>query len=479
MIQLITNVPGFTNDIAEEIRLFLGMVEISSDAVEDPEFSCEILFQNNAAVCTLTPFQVNSSVKVQEYSDALDKKRQEKRAVKLAVYRAMQQVFTVETPWGSLTGIRPTKLFRDIAARSSEEEASLQFSEIFSVRPDKLSLVEAIHRVQKPIISSVTGKIADIYFGVPYCKTRCLYCSFGSEVSKSRNQLKEYLFHFKSEIAASAAILKKYGFTVRSAYFGGGTPTVFCEEDLHELLSFIEEQYSGLKNKEFTVEAGRPDTITPEKLKILRAHGVTRISINPQTMNEKTLHLIGRSHSAESVYTCFQNAREAGFENINMDTIAGLPGETLSDFRYTLDEIMKLGPESLTVHTLAIKKSSRLKDKLAEYPLPRPETTEKMVAAGAEAARSLKMQPYYMYRQKYMNGNLENVGYCLPGFECIYNIDMMEETVTVMAHGANTITKRVFGGENRVERIANPKNVPTYFEKLPLILENKDRFFGN
>ena len=225
------------------------------------------------------------------------------------------------------------------------------------------------------------------------------------------------------------------------------------------------------------MEAGRPDTITPEKLRVLKDCGVSRISINPQTMQDKTLRTIGRFHTGEDIRRAFAQAREAGFTSINMDVIAGLPGETLADFASTLTQIREMGPENLTVHTLAIKRSSRLKERLEEYPLPDGETAEAMVRLGAEEAARMGMEPYYMYRQKYMNGNLENVGYARPGTECMYNIDMMEETVSILAHGAGAMTKRVYGGENRVERLPNPKDVPTYFAKLPRLFERKQALF--
>lgn len=226
-----------------------------------------------------------------------------------------------------------------------------------------------------------------------------------------------------------------------------------------------------------TVEAGRPDTITQEKLAVLRAAGVGRVSINPQSMNERTLRLIGRSHTPEEIKTAFHMAREAGFASINMDVIAGLPGETEDDMRHTLDEIVRLAPDNLTVHTLALKRSSRLVEKLGEYPLPEAEVAEAMVTAGAEAAHALGMRPYYMYRQKYMRGNLENVGYALPGKECVYNIDMMEDTTSIMAHGAGAMTKCIYDAERRVERVPNPKDIATYIAKIDRLAEEKRRMY--
>lgn len=479
MVQLITNEKAdrFRNDIAEEIRLFLGMVEIEPEG-EQPELVCTVTLEAHKAICRLSPMEIVGEAEVTAYSGALEEKRQQKRAVKLCTFRAMKQHFPMATPWGSLTGIRPTKLYREILRSQGEEEADKEFSELFTVSSEKLSLCQTITRVQKPYIDSVGRRDADVYFGIPYCKTRCLYCSFGAEIAKKEDMLDTYVQHMKADIRQGARMLKELGYHLRCAYFGGGTPTVLSAQQLRELLTYAIEQYGDL-GAEFTVEAGRPDTITREKLQVLKDCGVGRISINPQTMQDKTLKTIGRFHTGDDIRRAFAEAKEVGFASVNMDVIAGLPGETLEDFADTLEQISIMHPENLTVHTLAIKRSSRLKEKLEEYPLPSGETAEAMVRLGAKAAADMGMEPYYMYRQKYMNGNLENVGYAKPGLECMYNIDMMEETVSILAHGAGAMTKRVFGGENRVERLPNPKDVPTYFEKQPVLFEKKRALFEN
>ncbi len=260
-------------------------------------------------------------------------------------------------------------------------------------------------------------------------------------------------------------------------YIGGGTPTVLSADQLDALLDHYEDTY-GSYGEECTVEAGRPDTITKEKLQVLRKHGVDRISINPQTMSDETLQRIGRLHTAAQIREAFELARSLDFRSINMDLIAGLPGEGIDDMARTLEQIQALGPDNLTVHTLAIKRSSRLKDQLDRYPLPSREDVEKMIDMGFSAAKAMGLWPYYMYRQKYQNGNLENVGYAANGMECVYNIDMMEETTSILAHGANAMTKRVFYGQNRVERIPNPKDVPTYGAKLDLLDRQKRALFS-
>ena len=478
MVQLITNVPQYSNDIAEEIRMFLGLVPITDTLEKDTELSVSVALDaqkqtasartepDGEAICIAYDF---------DSSDPLDQKRQEKRALKRAVYALMQKIKPMDMPWGSLTGIRPTKLLRELCERVGEREAIRQFSEVFSVRMDKLRLAATINAVQKPILASVQPNDLDVYIGIPYCKTRCLYCSFGAELAKP-NALEEYLPYLYRDIENGARLVRDGGYRVRAVYFGGGTPTVLSAAQLDALLSHYESTY-GSFGTECTVEAGRPDTITEEKLRVLREHGVERISINPQTMSDATLKCIGRMHTADQIKEAFHMARSLGFFSINMDLIAGLPGETVADMERTLSEISDLRPDNLTVHTLAIKRSSRLIDRLEEYPLPPREAVEQMIDMGFACARSIGLWPYYMYRQKYQNGNLENVGYAADGKLCVYNIDMMEETTSILAHGAHAMSKRVFAGQNRVERIPNPKDVPTYGAKLDWIDAQKRALF--
>ncbi len=476
MVRLITNTPQYFNDIAEEIRMFLGLVSITPEETPETKLFISAILndaeQTASAAADGEPITVTYTV---DDSDPLDRKRQEKRALKRAVYALMQRLYPTEMPWGSLTGIRPTKLLRELCERVGDEEAVRQFRQVFSVRIDKLRLAATINAVQKPIIASVKPNDVDIYVGIPYCKTRCLYCSFGAEIAK-KNAIAEYLPYLYKDIENGARLVRDGGFHVRATYLGGGTPTVLSAQELDLLLTRLETNYGGF-GMECTVEAGRPDTITKEKLQALRDHGVERISINPQTMSDETLRRIGRAHTAAQIKEAFALARSMGFSSINMDLIAGLPGETIADFERTLSEIKALRPDNLTVHTLAIKRSSRLKDRLDEYPLPPRSDVETMIDMGFSAAKEIGLWPYYMYRQKYQNGNLENVGYAADGKLCVYNVDMMEETTSILAQGAGAMTKRVFDSENRVERIPNPKDVPTYGAKLNVLDTAKRKLF--
>ena len=485
MIAIATNRSEYRNDIAEEIRLFLGLADIVLVEEIDPS-SAEIVFDlqlvqeglHYTAFARANALESIETFDLSENATALEKKKLEKRALKLACYHLLKQMYpAVATPWGSLTGIRPTKLFRELSQADGVQIAKERFLGVFDASPAKTELAARICAVQEPFIRSVQPNEIDIYVGIPFCKTKCLYCSFPSEVLGKQDRLTQYLDVLKRDIAAGAALVRENGLSVRSFYMGGGTPTVLNAGQMDELLSFIRAQY-GSFGIEATVEAGRPDTINREKLLILKSHGIGRISINPQTMNDQTLRRVGRSHTKDDIVRVYDLAREIGFDSINMDLIAGLPGETADDMQRSCDAIARRQPDNLTVHSLAIKRSSTLKKELDEHALSSAAEAEEMTRIGAACAAQMGMQPYYMYRQKYMSGNLENVGYALPGKECVYNIDMMEETASILSHGAGTMTKRVFHGQNRIERLPSPKDVPTYLAKLDRLIEDKQVFFA-
>ena len=505
MIQLLTNAPQYSNDIAEVIRLFFGMVKISQEGPAElclainlaPEQTVGTLEPGNhhcAIAITPAPSQeVDSACQRDSSVDTLDtdtencfpntldalrleQKRREKYALKRCVYALLQSAYPQVHPWGSLTGIRPTKLLREMTGRHGGAEALRQFTEVFSVTPQKRDLAVEICRVQADTLASVSARDVDIYVGIPYCKSRCLYCSFGAEVPRGQDVLSSYLATLLADIRAGGALVRDGGLRVRALYVGGGTPTVLSAPQLEELLGQIALAYGAFA--ETTVEAGRPDTITAEKLAVLRAQSIQRVSVNPQTMNDLTLQRIGRAHTAAQTEEAMALVRAAGFPVVNMDLIAGLPGESAADMAHTLSRIRQMAPENLTAHSLAIKRSSGLHQRLEQYPLPTAETTLQMLTMCAETAAAMGMQPYYLYRQKYMSGNLENVGYATPETVCRYNIDMMEESCSILAHGAGAMSKRVFSGENRVERLPNPKDAATYREKLPLLLERKRELFS-
>ena len=316
-----------------------------------------------------------------------------------------------------------------------------------------------------------------LYVGIPFCPTTCLYCSFTSyPISRWKGRTGLYLEALFKEMEYVAKKMK--GRPLDTIYFGGGTPTSLPAEDIDAILTRLDRLFDTKNALEFTVEAGRPDSITEEKLQVLRNHGITRIYINPQTMNQKTLDLIGRHHTVEMVKETFHMARELGFDNINMDLIMGLPEEDLDDVSRTLEEVEALRPDSLTVHSLAIKRAARLNMFKEEYGGLKISNTPEMIALSEASARRLGMEPYYLYRQKNMAGNFENVGYSLPGKACIYNILIMEELQTIAACGAGTTTKVVFPAENRRERCENVKEVEQYISRIDEMIGRKERILG-
>ncbi|MDR0840370.1 MAG: coproporphyrinogen dehydrogenase HemZ [Christensenellaceae bacterium] len=498
MVTLHTNRPDFFNDIAEEIRLFFDMAEVRLAEPGLCEGEAVITAMLNTAG---DPWQGLADVRLLDgrsaaYTEgypaalgsALVQKRHQKRCMKIAVFRALRQLFpNAHLPWGSLTGIRPTRLLRELVALEGPEGAKQTMLNTFDVSPDKLRLAAEILAAQQSVFAAQTPQDLDVYIGIPFCASRCLYCSFASEVRTAKTDMSAYLAALKRDIALGAAIAREGGYRIRSMYVGGGTPTVLTCAELADLLRHALSCYGGF-GLELTVEAGRPDTIDRQKLELLRGMGVSRISINPQTMNAATLERIGRAHTPQDSCACYALAREVGFDCVNMDIIVGLPGENLDDVRRTLSAIAAFPtpPENLTVHTLAVKRSSQLKRRLDEFPLPPSAEAEEMVRQSRFAAAGMGMAPYYMYRQKYMRGNLENVGYARPHKLCVYNVDMMEETTSIMAHGAGAMSKRCYAqgpGEDaqnqlRVERIPNPKDIASYIAKIEVVGEQKRALFG-
>ena len=316
-----------------------------------------------------------------------------------------------------------------------------------------------------------------LYVGIPFCPTTCLYCSFTSfpivKWEKRMDLYKEALF---KEMEYVAEQMKDR--PLSTIYFGGGTPTSLNPQDLDEILTKVEELFPVEQAVEFTVESGRPDSITREKLQVLRNHGISRISINPQTMKQATLDLIGRRHTVEDVKEKFLLARELGFDNINMDLIVGLPEETIDDVRQTMEEIKALRPDSVTVHSLAIKRAARLNIYKERYGNLKIVNTQEMIDLTAQYAEEMGLKPYYLYRQKNMAGNFENVGYAVPGKECLYNILIMEEKQTIAACGAGTTTKVYFPAENRIERAENVKEVEQYIDRIDEMIGRKEKLLG-
>ena len=399
-----------------------------------------------------------------------------KNVIKKLFYQMLVGRTGHELPWGSLTGIRPTKIALSRLEDGWKEDDIRRFmKETYMTSDEKINLSVEIAAREKRLMEPINYDSGySLYVGIPFCPTTCLYCSFTSyPISKWKGRTGLYLEALFKELEYTAEKMK--GRPLDTIYFGGGTPTSLPAEDIDAILCKLEQLFDTKNVLEFTVEAGRPDSITEEKLKVLASHGISRISINPQTMNQKTLDLIGRRHTVENVKEKFHMARELGFDNIHMDLIMGLPGEDLDDVKHTLEEIEALKPDSLTVHSLAIKRAARLNMFKEEYADLKISNTPEMIALSEACARRMGMEPYYLYRQKNMAGNFENVGYSLPGKACLYNILIMEELATIVACGAGTTTKVVFPSENRRERCENVKEVEQYISRIDEMIGRKEK----
>lgn len=384
-----------------------------------------------------------------------------------------------ELPWGTLTGIRPTKIaMTKFQEGMTEEQIYHYMKDTYYTSDEKIALSIEIAKREKQLLSTIDYEHGySLYIGIPFCPTTCLYCSFTSyPIGKWQGRTHLYLEALFHEMEYVAERMK--GRTLDTVYFGGGTPTSLPAEDLDRLITKLKDTFDFSSVQEFTVEAGRPDSITREKFEVLKKHGVDRISINPQTMNQETLDLIGRHHTVEMVKDCFKLAREMGFDNINMDLIIGLPEETIEDVVNTMEEIKALGPDSVTVHSLAIKRAARLNMFKERYADLKITNTQEMIDLTARYAREMGMEPYYLYRQKNMAGNFENVGYALPGKACIYNILIMEEKQTIAACGAGTTTKVLYASENRLERAENVKDVDLYIQKTDEMIARKEKLLA-
>lgn len=404
-----------------------------------------------------------------------------KKELKKQIYRVMHELTKAELPWGALTGIRPTKLIVtmiEAAPDVTDEEITSFLKENYYVTDEKAALGIQIARREIKLLEKIDYEEGySLYIGIPFCPTTCLYCSFTSyPIGAYAKKADDYVTALLKEISyASARFADR---KLNSIYIGGGTPTTLEPEQLERLLHAVRDSFDFSHNREFTVEAGRPDSITPEKLAVLLKYGVTRISINPQTMNQKTLDLIGRYHTVEQVKETFQLARKMGFDNINMDFIVGLPGETMEDIRFSMEEVQKLNPDSLTIHSLAIKRAARLNIMREQYKDFTIENNEQIMELCAAAAENMGMTPYYMYRQKNIAGNMENVGYARTGRAGIYNILIMEEKQTIVALGAGSVTKRIYP-DGRIERCANVKDVGQYIDRIDEMIERKENLFAD
>ena len=476
-VRLTTNLDWLYPELCEVIRLFLGDIPIAPDA---GECILKHIHEENSGKWTETAYIEGGILKthtVKAVYGGLEEKRTLKRAAKTAVFLLMSETMNRMPPWGSLTGIRPTRLIYEGMTRGiSLDEAEKWVQDEFFVSSEKASLLKEIVTMQEGIINPPDDTF-DLYIGIPFCVTRCAYCSFASGEIGNGKLTEPYVNALIQEIRETAAFMKKLHLRLRAGYMGGGTPTSLSASQIDRILDTVMNEFPGAA--EWTVEAGRPDTIDREKLLTLKKNGVDRISVNPQTFNDETLKIIGRRHTSDETLKAFHLARELGFDHINMDLIAALPGENFKDFERTLSIVTNLNPESVTVHSLAIKRSSKLHEQLTvqgtSHNQADCETADRMIRYARNTLSEGGWHPYYLYRQKYMAGNLENVGYAKRGRACLYNIGNMEETAKVLALGAGAISKWIFPRERRIERAPNVKNIEQYIARVHEMTERKKK----
>ena len=398
--------------------------------------------------------------------------------IKRNLYETMSFQTGYKPPWGILTGVRPTKKCNDyLTAGMPETAVRKRLIHDFYVSADKTDLILETCRNQKKINQMDTQKLVGIYIGIPFCPSRCTYCSFASN-EFNQTQIDLYLTALFQEIDYVSLMLKELGLFPESIYFGGGTPTALSEGDLDRLLSKVRENFDFDKVKEFTVEAGRPDTITIKKLESILKYGGTRISINPQSMNQKTLQIIGRNHTPASIIEAFNMAASVGIPVINADIIAGLPEEDIQDFMLTVEQVLRLQPQNITVHTLAMKRASKLKAMDKDYQYDSHASLAAMLTHSRASLNDQGYKPYYLYRQKQTAGNFENVGYARGDTQGIYNVRIMEERQSIIALGAGGISKVYFPLENRHERVPNVSDLHHYITRIQEMIKRKEAFIA-
>ena len=467
----------FEHDIYELIKAFYPEAEICMTYEAEETHFCDLLFVSSKAEGSYLIRYEGEGKSGQISIKESESRRENKDHLKYALYQDVLVKLTGRTlPWGNLTGIRPVKLAMGMLDTGlTNVQTAQEMRDRYLVSPKKTALAVAIANREKDILKDIDyDKGYSLYVGIPFCPSICLYCSFSSYPLKLwASRTDEYLDALCKEAEAVASLMKSLGRKLDTIYIGGGTPTTLEPYQLERLLDCLSRQfgYDGLL--EFTVEAGRPDSITKEKLASIHRFPVTRISVNPQTMNQTTLNLIGRKHSVEDTKKAFELAREQGFDNINMDLIVGLPGEDYAMVEYTLEQVKALDPDSLTVHSLAVKRAARLNIFRDQYQEMTFENNQEIMELTMKTAYEMEMSPYYLYRQKNMKGNFENVGYAKVDKAGIYNILIMEEKQPIIALGAGGSSKLVFDHERRIERVENVKDVTNYISRIDEMIQRK------
>ncbi len=465
----------YLDEVLSVIQLFYFGEKITQiDDILDDSIVIKSFIEKEVSICKIyknkkeVVYKENSLKNIEE--DMFSK--EEARLIKLTVFEAIKEIRNLDMPWGILTGVRPTKKINEMFKQGISETYIKDILKIkYLVKDEKIDLAIDIAKIEKNILKNNNKNKISIYLGIPFCPTRCVYCSFPSfNLNQYTKKVDLYLDCLEKEIVSMKDYINNY--EIESIYIGGGTPSSLDEKQFYRFLKMIDINFKK-PIVEYTIEAGRADTITRQKLKTMKDFNATRISINPQTMNDKTLKLIGRNHLEKEFLDAFYMAREEGHNNINTDIILGLTDETSKDVLYTMDKIFSLSPESLTVHTLALKRASRLNENIDSFNPSSFYEMEKMINITKEYAKNMGMHPYYMYRQKNMIGNFENVGYCKDGLECFYNIQIMEEKQTIISFGAGATSKFYFEDTNLIKRAFNVKSVDDYINRVDEMIKRK------
>lgn len=477
------------NELFELIRVFFPKEEIEfvDDINPSDEGLCIIssLVNSNGKLYSSTEVykcaelisksaeDINS---IKAYRDSIEKDI--KIGLKKSLYNALIDIAENEIPWGILTGIRPVKIVQELLNKGIDDNEIIRvLTGEYKLHDSKAYLILDIGKRQMKYLYPLDKRRFSLYISIPFCPTRCLYCSFPTlPMERFKNYIDKYVSTLLHEIKSIKRMTE--GMKINTVYIGGGTPTAIPPEKLEKI---IQEVYNSFSDniREFTVEAGRPDTLTLKYLKVLHDNNINRISINPQTMNDDTLKLIGREHTSEDIKRTYYLAKDVGFPVINMDLIVGLPGEGVDEIKNTLNEIEKLDPENLTVHTLSIKRGSRFIETLEEYDIEDQLTIGNMLNETVKFASRMNLIPYYLYRQKLILGNYENVGYAKPNMECIYNIAIMEEKETIIGAGMGAVSKIFYPDENRIERVPNFRDIKEYIERIDEEILKKENLIKN
>lgn len=479
MITVKLNQPGFEYDIHSLVKSFYPTEDVSVTA-EEKTFEEPVLVHMD--VCS-----TEDKIKAdfchakgeqpylgKEVSISGCDRKEIKNRLKRMLYEMLSEDTKKELPWGTLTGIRPTKIpMQFLEEGKSDEEIRAYMEKTYYCSDAKIDLSIEIAKRELSLLHQLDYENGySLYIGIPFCPSTCLYCSFTSyPLSMWKSRVDDYLDALEKEIDFTAVKFKDK--KLNSIYIGGGTPTTLTAEQLDRLIRKLKCSFDFSNLIEFTVEAGRPDSITKEKLMVLKQHDVSRISINPQTMKQKTLDILGRHHTVEQIEETFYLAREIGFDNINMDLIMGLPEETIEDVKATFERLKVLNPDNITVHSLALKRAARLNMFKEDYKDLKMVNTQEHLDVAQKAAEEMGLTPYYLYRQKNMAGNFENVGYAKPGKAGVYNVLIMEEKQTIMALGAGATTKFVFENGHRMERVENVKDITNYLTRVDEMIARK------